>query len=212
MRKFLLAALAAASVTLPANAATVFSDNFESYPSNALNYAGFANFTVQGQVDVVGPVNPFGITVPSKVVDLDGTSGPGQLTTGTFAFNAGDYVEVSYDLSGSQRNGGNNDWYSGIDFLSGGTDFGDFGTLAANDPFATHTLSFTALAAGSFAFFVGTPSADLIGPLLDNVAIAITPGDAGVPEPANWAMLISGFGLVGGATRYRRRRTATILA
>lgn len=212
MRKFLLGALAAATIALPANASIVFSDDFESYPSNALNYTGFTDFTVQGQVDVVGSVNPFGITVASNVVDLDGTSGPGQLTTSVIAFNIGDYVEVSYDLAGSQRSGGNNNWVSGIDFISGGVDFGDAGVLADTDPFATHMLSFTALAAGSFAFFVGTDSADLRGPLLDNVWIAIDPSNGGVPEPANWAMLISGFGLVGGATRYRRRRTVSILA
>ena len=33
-------------------------------------------------------------------------------------------------------------------------------------------------------------------------------GPAGpVPEPASWAMMIGGFGLAGGALRYRRRRT-----
>lgn len=31
---------------------------------------------------------------------------------------------------------------------------------------------------------------------------------AAVPEPATWAMMIAGFGLVGGAMRYRRRRGA----
>ncbi|PZO91561.1 MAG: PEP-CTERM sorting domain-containing protein [Sphingomonas sanxanigenens] len=40
----------------------------------------------------------------------------------------------------------------------------------------------------------------------DNVTLgAATPGNGGVPEPATWAMLISGFGLVGGAMRVRRR-------
>lgn len=33
----------------------------------------------------------------------------------------------------------------------------------------------------------------------------VTP-PGGVPEPASWAMLIAGFGLVGGVTRLRRRR------
>jgi PEP-CTERM motif len=33
-----------------------------------------------------------------------------------------------------------------------------------------------------------------------------TPG--AVPEPATWAMMIGGFGMVGGAMRYRRRKTA----
>lgn len=44
---------------------------------------------------------------------------------------------------------------------------------------------------------------------LDNVRF--TPGASGVPEPASWALMISGFGLVGGALRGRlagRRATA----
>lgn len=33
---------------------------------------------------------------------------------------------------------------------------------------------------------------------------------SGVPEPASWAMMLGGFGMVGGAMRYRRRRTKVI--
>lgn len=35
---------------------------------------------------------------------------------------------------------------------------------------------------------------------------------AAVPEPATWAMLLVGFGLVGGAARYRRRTTTLAYA
>jgi hypothetical protein len=38
----------------------------------------------------------------------------------------------------------------------------------------------------------------------------VTPPAAAVPEPATWAMMIGGFGLVGGALR--RRRTGTVFA
>ena len=40
--------------------------------------------------------------------------------------------------------------------------------------------------------------ADNIGPILDNVSVSQ------VPEPASWAMLITGFGMVGFAARRRR--------
>jgi hypothetical protein len=33
-----------------------------------------------------------------------------------------------------------------------------------------------------------------------------------VPEPATWAMMLIGFGMVAGASRYRRRSTATVYA
>ncbi|WP_233151140.1 PEPxxWA-CTERM sorting domain-containing protein [Sphingomonas mollis] len=37
--------------------------------------------------------------------------------------------------------------------------------------------------------------------------LAIPPVVAAVPEPATWAMMLIGFGMVGGAARYRRRST-----
>jgi hypothetical protein len=60
----------------------------------------------------------------------------------------------------------------------------------------TSTFGFGALPTGltfsseSGAFLVGNPV-----------------GDA-VPEPATWAMMIVGFGVIGGSTRYRRRKTS----
>jgi len=43
--------------------------------------------------------------------------------------------------------------------------------------------------------------------------VVVNFGDAGVvPEPATWAMMIGGFGLVGGAMRYRRGKRAVSFA
>ncbi len=39
---------------------------------------------------------------------------------------------------------------------------------------------------------------------IDNIAYDLSPVAAGVPEPASWALLIAGFGLVGAAARRRR--------
>lgn len=40
----------------------------------------------------------------------------------------------------------------------------------------------------------------------DNITLgAVTPGNPGVPEPASWALMVSGFGAVGGAMRARRK-------
>ena len=37
-----------------------------------------------------------------------------------------------------------------------------------------------------------------------------TPGNNAVPEPATWAMLLLGFGAIGGAMRSRKRQTVTV--
>ncbi len=40
------------------------------------------------------------------------------------------------------------------------------------------------------------------------VSVLFDPVSGAIPEPATWAMMIFGFGLVGNAMRYRRRRTS----
>ena len=44
------------------------------------------------------------------------------------------------------------------------------------------------------------------------VTVTTSPVAAAVPEPATWAMMIGGFGAVGGAMRYRRRKTTVSFA
>jgi hypothetical protein len=79
--------------------------------------------------------------------------------------------------------------------------------FSVTDQFATYNLSnsFTNLAAIRFAEIDINDFRDQ-GLALDN----ITSVGAAVPEPASWAMLITGFGLVGAATR--RRRAAALPA
>ena len=47
------------------------------------------------------------------------------------------------------------------------------------------------------------------GGSFSNVSVTYTylAGAGAVPEPATWAMMLAGFGMVAGATRYRRRKT-----
>lgn len=54
---------------------------------------------------------------------------------------------------------------------------------------------------------LGTGALTLVGRTTDSIyGIAV----AAVPEPTTWAMLIGGFGLVGGALRSQRRRSAAL--
>src|SRR4051812_8233061 len=107
----LLAGLALVAVA-PAQAATVLSDNFDAEAGGATvtNYAGFANFDLQdGTVDLLRQPNQFGLTCfggnGSSCVDLDGSTNNGgiMVTKSAYAFNAGDVVQLSFQVSGSQR-------------------------------------------------------------------------------------------------------------
>lgn len=208
-------------------------DNFnaEEDPSVqfVLNYNNFDNFSVNsGTVDLVSE-GEFGIdTGLGFFVDLDGSSGNGGIIeTDTFAFSAGDRIQLTFLGSGNQRNAStalNDDLFGGFRFLSpvsftnvqftGFTGFSSAGPLllgeVAQVPFdqgwTPYSISFTALSSGSFTALIGTNSTgDNEGPLVDNVRV----GAAVVPEPSTWAMMLLGFGGLGAVLR---RRRATVFA
>jgi hypothetical protein len=233
-KAYLFAAAAAFAASAPAQAAPVLSDNFDAEAGGATvtNYAGFANFDVEGgTVDLLRQPNGFGLTCfggdGSSCVDLDGSTGNGgiMVTKLAYAFNAGDEVELSFQVSGSQRvtaedfvfgfrsSGGaiqyNNvviesDYYGVVNFGNfnvadlDGTAFG----LPAATPYGFFSMRFTAGNAGSLKTYFGSNSADNIGVIVDNFALDIAP----VPEPASWAMMIAGFVLAGAAARRRQSR------
>lgn len=224
-----IVALAALSICSVANAGTVlFSEDFDSITSNTLNITGsVASMDVFGGVDAVVPVNPFGIAgLTSTVIDLDGTPGPGGVGKGGFDLVAGRSYTLSFVVGGAQRGSqGDNlivallsDISGDLDLVSGtglfdtldtgllSADFAVLTFLAGNTPFAESSLTLRAVNNTSFAFRIATNSSDKIGPLLDSVKLTETMGV--IPEPATWAMLIAGFGMVGTAMR-RRRVVAT---
>jgi len=77
--------------------------------------------------------------------------------------------------------------------------------LALGDDYSTPWSAFTSglLGSGDYVFEAGVRNADEGGPdfssklLVDNLSIA-------VPEPSTWAMMLLGFGALGGALRRRR--------
>ena len=155
-------------------------------------------------------------------VDLDGTTGPGALTSKTINYAAGQKLTISFDLSGNQRDLGN-DVFNFTSYFGTPTDITGFMCTTGFDPlqcgtgsffglsslgfyaetingataFKTYSLMFTPVNAGSMNLYFGTTSADNVGPILDNVLVSQ------VPEPASWAMLITGFGMIGFASRRR---------
>jgi hypothetical protein len=209
---------------------TVFSDDFdgEGAPgASVLNYAGFSNWSVIGQVDLVAMPNGFGITCTGKCVDLDGSSGPGRLISTPINFTAGRELTLSFDLSGNQRNLNSFDTFEFTANFGQATDILGFASLGGFDPgqvtpgdffgltslalysesiagsrgFLTYGLTWTPQNSGTMTLEFATLSGDNVGPVLDNVLVT-----QAVPEPATWAMMIGGFGLIGGAMRRRASR------
>lgn len=223
-------AVAALFVAGSASAATIYSSNFntENGGVSSLNYNGFTGLNVAvGSVDLVATGN-FGITCAGGVgacVDLNGsTNQTSRLEVASFNFLANTEYTFSFDLSGNQRGTPDNSWFVGVDYDAGnvynffrlGGAFGNFdffegfgtigsstgGTTASATPFQTYSIGFSLKNAGAATFYIGSNDVSNAGPIVDN--LLITGESAAVPEPASWAMLITGFGLVGAVARRRR--------
>ena len=74
------------------------------------------------------------------------------------------------------------------------------GTIAATATFAGKTLARLGLKGGQYVY---------VSP---NDRVTIEVGNTGVPEPATWAMMLTGIGLVGYGLRRRRRLFAALSA
>lgn len=190
--------------TVSANAGVIFEDNFDSEVPDVLvqtgsdtNYTSFTNWTVtNGTVDLVAN-NDWGLKCAGntgKCVDLDGsTSNAGVFTSTSLSLAVGTY-ELSFDISGNQRNRASDD----LTVSLGGFFNQDF-TLASNVPWQTvsHVLSVTNASSSSFIF--NHQGGDNIGIMLDNVSLSTV----SVSEPATFALL--GLGLLGlGVARKRQ--------
>ncbi len=241
MRTLFLAAAASLALASPAHAITVLFDDFdgEAGGTTQLNYSSFANFNVVADsgaaaagtptVDLLRQPNGFSLGCAGgagSCVDLDGSTGNGGrlITQNAFAFNAGDTITLSLDLSGSQR-GSADDFGFGFSSASGVISFqnvlGSVPGLYSAGPssfnnsgffftgplvpsgfgFTNSFVSFRAGTAGSVRAFAQTTSNDNIGPIIDNFRLDITPD---VPEPATWLSMILGFGLMGTALRRKQ--------
>jgi hypothetical protein len=201
----LFAAAAVLTLSTASQAATVFSNNFnsENGGNTALNYNGFSNFTVStGTVDLVR-TGDFGLICAGGAgacVDLDGSSNQaGTMTsTGMLSLAAGNYV-LSFALSGNQR-GGAADQVT----VSLGSLYSETFTLLPTDPFTTFTRAITVGSATTAALSFAASGGDNIGALLDNVSLE-APATA-VPEPAPLAVMGLGLAALGMMNRRKRRQ------
>lgn len=220
-----------------AQATTIYSNDFDTENGGLTetNYSGFAGISVtEGSVDLVHTGDGYGLSCAGAsggCVDLQGSTGEvSRLDIASFSFAANTLYTFSFDLSGDQRSAGEDYWFVGVEYDSSNTynyfrlggAFGDAdffqgdgtngsstgGVLAPSAGFQRYSIGFSLQNAGAAKFFIGSSTAGNAGPLLDNLLVEST--SAVVPEPATWAMMIAGFGLVGGVMRRRTLAAAQI--
>jgi hypothetical protein len=236
MRRSLLSLAVILTFSTPALADTTVTEGFdnEGNPTSVLNWPGNATVTpTAGTVDLVKS-GEYGIScagIGGSCIDLDGSTGNGgTISSNSYTFSAGQLITLSFSLAGNQRGAGADDFFAGFQFGGntsianytlggsfGGFNIGGFTTsgitsftsIADSAPFSTYSLSFNALTAGSLRAIVGTSSTDNQGPVLDNFRLSIA---GGVPEPMTWALMILGFGVIGGAMRRRAAPAMTVRA
>jgi hypothetical protein len=201
MKHFILTAIAAFSLSSTANATSVLV-NFDGVPTNDL-VNSFYN----------GGTSSSGASGPNLGVNFTGfqtTTGFGETSPPNLAFNAGGpaFADTTFGFTGFSFTAG---------FFQPGTvnvfsGLGGTGTLLGSlsgllgDPnaFALQTITFTGV--GRSVTFVGTDAT--LGVDDFNFTLA-GGGNGGVPEPATWAMMLIGFGIVGVSMRRRQKVKVT---
>jgi PEP-CTERM motif len=102
-------------------------------------------------------------------------------------------------------------WFNRVEYFLGSnpSNFATLGSSSQANRYRTAALSFASAGQYSAEIIVGAGGQNFGAfikdqPITDNFG-GVSLSVAGVPEPATWAMMIMGFGLIGGA--YRTRRT-----
>lgn len=187
MKKLLLATVVAAMATVPAQAAVV------------LTPGGTADASATYNFDSATPA----YSGPIYTDSVDGIRlQPAGSTGGYASVGGGDApTSATLDLSGFGS-------ISSISFLWGTPD--TYNTVSVDGT----TFSFTGagLTEGVYTLtFTGADAAAVTGLTFSSTQAAFEFDNVNVtavPEPASWAMMIGGFGLVGGAARTRSRKGA----
>ena len=184
--KKLLAVAALALISTPASAAT------------SLTHFTFQNVTLDGGGSVTG----FFDTDQSLNAITNWSVGTG---AGTPPFFLGGTINFPAHGYASGQNGSTATFSgSSVIFSALGEPFGSSLTVS----FSGMLGSSTAVTGGAESEFIFSRAVNAGGSIVGSEASVVAP----VPEPATWAMMLLGFGAVGGAARYRRRKTDVAFA
>ena len=201
----MIAGAAVALIASSAQAAVVADGDFSS-PSGGGGFATYSSgasmgpwLVTQGSIDLIGGYweSP---TAGGGSVDLDGSFQAGGISQG-LTLAAGSYT-LSFYLSG------NPDSSLGVKtvqvavgdaFQNFSYDTSTAGNSHGDMRYVLETLSFTAAGPTTLQFTSVDDANSAFGPVIGGVSVT----DA-VPEPATWALMLTGFGLAGVALRRRR--------
>lgn len=188
-----LCAFALSAFTSGAQAAVLFSDNFDSN-ATGLNAVPAGWSASNGTVDIIG--NGFFDFYPGNgaFIDLDGSTNDAGELSKSFSLTGGVTYSASFTLGGSTRGDSN---VVDVSFGSASQAF----TLASNDPLGLFTLGFTPAADGNYALTFANQGGDSLGAILLDVQITNV-----IPEPETYALMLAGLGMLGVVGRRRRKR------
>lgn len=208
----LMAAVAgAAFAATPAAAATSFNTNFDSVAVPAGGYTvvqsveGWNTWSGRGielQNNAAGTPHS-----QNNLVELDSNPGPGSNSAMYYNIDPGVY-KLNFFYSARPNVAADSNIINV--FLSTGAigsalGAGQIASLTANglgDTSWTETTLFFTVSQSSKLVFAAAGKDDTLGGYLDTMSLSA------IPEPATWAMMIVGFGMVGGAMRRRRTQSA----
>ena len=194
----LLAGIALAGAAVPAGAATVIVDAHDNSVVGGVGKATGITLTTGQTLTVVSALTDLWSAGP-----LPRWSNANGLTGDLFATGSDESGEASGTLIGQNAGSTTQDGFTAPFGALVGKIGSTYQLLGAN-------YSGTAWADGELLlFYWDSNNVDNSGTIAADVNGAV---DGAVPEPATWAMMILGFGMVGGALRRRRQSVRVTFA